>query len=237
MRSISRFWMVVALLAGCALWVGCQPAAEKPGDGDAAESGNSGEAANGNDNGATMTDAAAQTVEPEEPPKPTMPVVELTEQLEDTCLVKVADAFPEGKLADVSGGEHALSDLRGEKLTVVYFWNSGDTPYAKMSAEDQLEYLGKDIAEPMADKGVKVVGINEGDSAENAKAPFDAVEVTFPNLVDPEGAFFGQVAKEKLPRVYLLDADGKILWFDVELSNSTRERLEQAIEVTLGQQE
>ena len=57
----------------------------------------------------------------------------------------------------------------------------------------------------------------------------EEADVTFPSLLDPGGAYFAAVATERLPRIYLLDADGKILWFDMEYTETTRGALKQAI--------
>jgi hypothetical protein len=48
-------------------------------------------------------------------------------------------------------------------------------------------------------------------------------------LLDAEGKALDAVATEKLPRTYLLDASGQILWFDIEYSESTRRELKNAI--------
>jgi hypothetical protein len=104
-----------------------------------------------------------------------------------------------------------------------------------MAARAALEDLQKDLFEPYRAKGVQVVGINEGDPAEAVSQLFGEAKLTFPNLLDPDGAFFNQVAKEKLPRPYLLDADGRILWFDLEFSRTSRGKLMQAIQVALGE--
>jgi hypothetical protein len=52
--------------------------------------------------------------------------------------------------------------------------------------------------------------------------------------MDPKNEYFAKVAREKVLRTYLLDADGKILWFDVEYSRSTHRDLLQGIDVALG---
>jgi hypothetical protein len=52
-------------------------------------------------------------------------------------------------------------------------------------------------------------------------------------LSDKDGAAHKQVATSKLPRSYLLDPSGKILWFDLEYSPTTRRDLAQAIRFTL----
>ena len=62
------------------------------------------------------------------------------------------------------------------------------------------------------------------------------VGATFPVLLDPKGAYFAQLAKDRrMPRTYLIDANGRILWFDVEYSRFTRRDLVQSIRVALGE--
>ena len=52
-------------------------------------------------------------------------------------------------------------------------------------------------------------------------------------MLDPQGEYFKTVAKEKLPRVYLLDASGKILWFDIDYARAMRRDLQTAIRAVL----
>jgi peroxiredoxin len=174
----------------------------------------------------------------EKPPAPpTMPEVRLLEAERDTCLLWVDDPMPEAKLPDTEGNEQSLYALAGEKLTVVFFWTSGSSELAALGAQAALEDLQKDVVEPLQDKGVGVIGINEGDTAEVVGQLTGEAKVTFPNLLDSDGGFFTQVATEKLPRLYLLDADKKILWFDLEFSRTTRDKLKQAFQVALGEME
>jgi hypothetical protein len=57
---------------------------------------------------------------------------------------------------------------------------------------------------------------------------------TFPCLLDQKGAYFAQVAKDtRMPRIFLLDAAGKVLWFDVEYSRFSRRDLNRSIRVVL----
>lgn len=176
-----------------------------------------------------------ETIPAEEPPPPpTIPEVHLTDALQELCLVGVDDPMPDAELADLEGRKQALAGLRGEKLTLVFFWARGSSEFSAMAAQMALEDLQKDVHEPYADKGVQVVAVNEGDTAEAVKQTAGESGVTFPSLLDPDGALFARVAKERLPRPYLLDAEGKILWFDLEFSQATRDNLMQAIQVALG---
>src|SRR5262245_49987232 len=53
-----------------------------------------------------------------EEPAAKIPPVELSGQ-EATCVVKLDDAFPDAKLKDMTGAEQSLSQLRGQRATVV----------------------------------------------------------------------------------------------------------------------
>ncbi len=168
--------------------------------------------------------------EPEVPAAPAIPEVRMTEELAATCLVRNGDVLPNVELPDLQGNPHSLSELKGEKLTVVFFWTSGNE-YSLAELQD----LTVDVAEPYLEKGVRVIGVNEGDSAEVVAEQAEKAGVRFPILLDPGGLYFAKVAKEKLPRTYVLDANGVILWFDMEYSEITREELQQTIKVALGE--
>ncbi|MDY0167063.1 MAG: TlpA disulfide reductase family protein [Thermoguttaceae bacterium] len=170
--------------------------------------------------------------EPEEPPPPpTIPKVNLTESLRATCLVVVDDQVPDGELADLEGNARSIRSALGEKLTILLFWSSGS-----MHSVVQLEDLARDIAGPLAEKGGQIVAVNVGDSVEKVAEVTKEVKAEFLILLDSDKAYFGKLATERLPRTYLLDAEGKILWFDLEYSRSTRRDLEQAIDVVLAEE-
>ncbi len=176
----------------------------------------------------------ASDVPSKPPPVPTIPTVELTAELEATCLVKIGHAMPQADLVDFTGQPHPLSKFYGRHLSVVCFWQAGDSRYARTAALDMLEFLTLDVAKPFAERGVEVVGVNVGDPPEVAGKPITESAASFANLRDPQGALFRQVATERLPRFYLLDPQGKVLWFDLEYSEATRASLLRAITVALG---
>lgn len=160
-----------------------------------------------------------------------MPKVLLTEAERSASLVQVGDAMPPIELPDMQGAAKPLSSLLGNKLTVVVFWNSR-LPYAV----EELGDLGPTIADRFGQYGVNVVGINERDAPAAAKGAIAAAGAKFPNLLDADGKALDKVANGDLPRTYLLDAAGKVLWFDLEYSNSTRRDLKQAIQFALLQE-
>jgi hypothetical protein len=91
------------------------------------------------------------------------------------------------------------------------------------------------VVEPFGDKGVGIITIAVKEKPDSARKAVEEAEAKSVNLVDADGAYYAKVATGNLPRVYLLDPAGKVLWFDIEYSGVTRASLQQAIEAVLGQ--
>jgi peroxiredoxin len=169
-------------------------------------------------------------------PSPAIAKVVLSNEIRAACLVKVGDAMPEVELPDAAGKLHDLKSLYGQKLTVACFWTIGTTRRSRLVAAAALQDLERDVFHRFGSKAVGVIGINVGDAAAAVGQEAAQAGVNFPNLLDPKGAYFAKVAKDKrMPRVFLLDAKGKVLWFDVELSRDSRWELTQSIRVALGE--
>jgi peroxiredoxin len=222
MCSGKQFWAALVAICLAVTVIGCDNG-DKPVEGNGQENGQKPPLGSQDNTNGNNTDV-------ELPATPEMPKVILTGTHSDSCLVKVGDVMPVAELPDVGGGMHSLADLYGEKLTVVFFWKR-----SKLYAVAEFEDLDGDIAAPYLEKGVRVIGINVGDSPEQVAAQIQRVDAKFANLLDPNEAFFAQVATEKLPRTYLLDSQGRILWFDLEYSPSTRRNLERGIKFVLGE--
>lgn len=166
----------------------------------------------------------------EPPPAPKMPEVKMPAALAQTCLVKDGGAMPQGDLVGLDGKRLGLFSLLGKRLTVVLFWQAEN-----MYATQALEYLEPDVVKLFADKGVKAIGINVKDPPDAARKAVEEAGAKYTNLLDPEGAYFAKVATDRIPRVYLLDPAGKVLWYDIEYSTSSRRDLERAIRFVLGE--
>jgi peroxiredoxin len=153
-----------------------------------------------------------------------MPQVFLTEAHAKTCLVKVGDQMPALDLPSVDGTAKKFGDLLGKKLTIVCFWNGRLPTSLEELADLESRFLGE-----FGGDGLAVIGVNVGDDPKLAQELAGQAQAKFVNLSDRDGKAFAQVATEKLPRTYLLDASGKVLWFDLEYSRATRQGLLSAI--------
>jgi peroxiredoxin len=169
--------------------------------------------------GEAFADAAAAQI----------PKVELSKAEQALCKLKVGDAMPKFELPKVGGDNAALADLLGKKATVIVFWKAD-----RRMAREQLADLGPDVVSPFADKGVAVIGVAVDESANNAQAMLQKAKAAFPNLIDAGGKVFAQVGSQRLPRTFVLDASGKIVWFDIEYSLMTRRELNQTLNALVG---
>jgi peroxiredoxin len=158
----------------------------------------------------------------------TMPEVVMSAAHAADCFVGVGDPFPDFRLPDLQGRTKTPGDMQGSAMTVVVFW-TGD----RLVADDQLRYLDEHVG-PYADLGVRAVAIYVGRNVEDARQAVNALQLRTPVLLDRDRALFSRVGRNHFPRTYLLDRDGRILWFDIEFSRNTRESLEQAIHASLN---
>jgi hypothetical protein len=162
-------------------------------------------------------------------PPAAIPKVFLSDKLKATCLVNVGDVMPDGEFR-VGNEAVALDSLYGESLTVVFFWTSGP----RASNEELFGDMQKDVLERYASKGLKVVGVKVGDKPENVKEIMQKSGAKFATVEDSASQYFNRIAKSEIPRVYLLDPTGKILWFDIGYARATRRELQTALKAVFG---
>ncbi len=142
----------------------------------------------------------------------------------------MGDAFPlDIELPRLDGDNATLQSLIGSKATLIVLFDAGQDAVSQLQAVNLLEDVQRDCFESYGDAGLGVVAVCEKADADAAQKPVDEAGAEYDVLLDPEGKLFDAVASEKLPRLYLLDAQGTILWLDIEYSNTTRTNLQQAL--------
>lgn len=137
------------------------------------------------------------------------------------CKVMVGDAFPKIELPTLDGGSvQQLASLAGQRATVVVFW-TGD----RWMSESVL----RDLAAMELNEGVAVVGIATKVAQDAAGNLLAKTGAKFPQLFDADGQALAAVGQDALPRIYVLDGEGRIAWFDLEYSEATRRELAQTL--------
>ncbi len=170
--------------------------------------------------------------EPSEPAEPTIPPVCLSTMHAKWCVSKVGDPFPATELPSLGGALTKLSTLHGKQATVVLFW-TGDRWMSRMALED----LVHDVAAVYEPEQIAVVGIAVGQSTGATRKLLGEAKADFPQLLDADGNALAEVGSVALPRLYVLDPAGKIVWFDIEYSESTWRELERTLSVLTANSE
>ncbi len=163
--------------------------------------------------------AAGVAVAP--PVETAIPPVLLTNQHRQMCRVVVGDPFPPLELQPVAGGEAvALLDREGQAATVIALF---DVP--SPASITMLEDLGQRIAPQYSKRGVEIKAIAVQSDAQLISWLLTRTTFELPTFSDPTAAGFAQLGEKILPRVYVLDASGKVVWFDLDYSQATEREL------------
>ncbi|QDU90704.1 hypothetical protein Pla175_41140 [Pirellulimonas nuda] len=141
-----------------------------------------------------------------------MPPVLLSGQHSAMCNVAVGDVFPA-----VSGAPMKPGDV----ATVVAVVNG-----AGWMSRQLVVDLTNDVAQPLGGKGVAAVLLD----ARPGGKPADPGVQRFTLTAEAQS----QLGTGRWPRVYLLDSNGRILWFDIEWGISSRRDLHSALGAVLA---
>lgn len=157
-------------------------------------------------------------------PPPWKPRVVLSSEHRDSCVVTVGEKMPAMELPDLDNVQTPLQKAYGKKLTVIVFWNA-EYRYAR----GEFQHLQTEVVTPFAKAGVSVIAIHTGSPPDNYATLCAKQGKGVICLLDKDQHAFKQIATGKLPRTYLLDAQGSILWLDIEYSRTTRLELHNAL--------
>jgi tetratricopeptide (TPR) repeat protein len=121
--------------------------------------------------------------------------------------LQVGMEVPEISLRTISGETRKFADLRGERLTILFFWSTWSKNSAKGLA--RMEKLHRQYG----DKGLSIIGINadgqsiNGNTIEAIKEMTGPLKITFPILMDQGLGAFRDIGVIALPTTVILDRD------------------------------
>ena len=142
-----------------------------------------------------------------------------TEKEQEMGKVKIGDVAPDFELKDKDGNLIRLSNYRGEKSVVVYFYPKDETPGCTAQA-----CSFRDSYQDFTDAGAEVIGISSDGSsshagfAENHRLPFILLSDITGKVRKAYGAYdlLGLIPGRV---TYVIDKQGKIIHkFDSQLS-------------------
>lgn len=201
----------IALVTSCALLAVCLPAAQ------------------GQESTADAT--------PTQPPE-----VFLSAQHAALCKVQVGENLPEFALPSATQPTDdpvPLADQLGSKATIVAFWKGERAMGKSMLRDLALDIAANYQADAAEGATPEVAIIAVAVETEPGEALALTGKLGYENtvLLDKSGEAYAQLATDRLPRIYVLNAAGEIVWMDIEYSLSTRRELHRSVAALAGEPE
>lgn len=160
-------------------------------------------------------------------PKTTEQAADTPVATDSTTLVKVGDTAPDFTVEMFDGSKITLSQLKG-KAVLLNFWATWCPP-----CREELTHVQSDIIDRFADKPFVFLPISRGETKDEVAAFREKTKYTFPMGLDTSKAIFGLYATNSIPRNFLIDASGKVVFASIGYEPEEFKQLIQAIEKTL----
>jgi len=133
--------------------------------------------------------------------------------------VKVGDAVPSFTVQDGYGRRFITSDFR-EKRSILLFFHTGCK-----DCQRELPIIEAAWKEIKADPHLQLVAIGRAESKADINKYWDANGLTFSTFLDPDKSVYNLFANNTIPRIYIVDEEGKVVWMAIEKFNLTAEQL------------
>lgn len=142
--------------------------------------------------------------------------------------LKVGDALPEFELKSSVYGDIKPADLKG-KVVLVSLFATWCGPCQKELAEVQSTLWPK----YKDNKDFKMLVIGREHTDEDLQKYNERKKFTFPLYPDPKREVFSLFAEKSIPRAYLFDKEGKLIYASMGYTEEEFKKLLEAIEKAL----
>ena len=128
---------------------------------------------------------------------------------------KVGKPMPDFSIKDLNNEEFKLSSFKG-KVVFVYFWATW-CPYCRA----EMSHLEQEIWQKYKSEDFVMIGVSREETAQQVTRYRDAAKLSFPLAADSSGEIFNQFANRGVPRSYVVDRNGKILFQTIGLDEES----------------
>lgn len=148
------------------------------------------------------------------------------DDLAKTTLINAGDEAPDFTVEMLDGSKVALSALQG-KPTLLIFWATWCPP-----CRLELSKLQEHIIDRYGDK-INVLPISRGEERAKVEEYISKMGYTFAVGLDGDQSIYRKYATNYIPRCFVIDAKGKVLYSGVGYDEAIAKEVEQNIEKAL----
>ena len=149
--------------------------------------------------------------------------VNAQEDKDESSIIKIGDIAPDFTVQMLDGRSLKLSEMKG-KVVLINFWATWCGPC-------MIEF--KEIPEKILKRFEKkadfaFIPVSRGETKEIVKAKMNQLKsdgIDFPVGLDPDKVIYSKYATLYIPRNYLIDRDGKVVYTSIGYSEQEFERL------------
>ena len=148
------------------------------------------------------------------------------DDLAETTLINAGDIAPDFTAEMLDGSHVTLSKLKG-KPTLLIFWATWCPP-----CRLELSKLQEHIIDPYGDR-INVLPLSRGEERSVVEEYISKMGYTFAVGLDSDQSIFNKYATNYIPRCFVIDAKGKVLYSGVGYDDVVAMEVEESIEKAL----
>ena len=148
------------------------------------------------------------------------------DDLAETTLINAGDVAPDFTVEMLDGSKVTLAALQG-KPTLLIFWATWCPP-----CRLELSKLQEHIIDRYGDK-INVLPISRGEERAKVEEYISKMGYTFAVGLDGDQSIYRKYATNYIPRCFVIDAKGKVLYSGVGYDEAIAKEVEQNIEKAL----